>query len=81
MWSLGCILAELYMGVPLFPGEDEHEQMACIMEVLGAPDQKLVQKSEKKYMFFGTSYFFFLPSFSLLYNTVCRSSRRTKTTL
>lgn len=33
MWSLGCILAELYTGYPLFPGESEVEQMACIMEV------------------------------------------------
>lgn len=23
MWSVGCILAELYTGVPLFPGENE----------------------------------------------------------
>lgn len=34
MWSLGCILAELYTGYPLFPGENEVEQLACIMEVL-----------------------------------------------
>uniref|UniRef100_A0A8C4RNH7 dual-specificity kinase n=1 Tax=Erpetoichthys calabaricus TaxID=27687 RepID=A0A8C4RNH7_ERPCA len=33
MWSLGCILAELYSGYPLFPGENEGEQLACIMEV------------------------------------------------
>ena len=33
MWSLGCILAELYTGYPLFPGENEVEQLACIMEV------------------------------------------------
>uniref|UniRef100_UPI004038726B dual specificity tyrosine-phosphorylation-regulated kinase 4-like n=1 Tax=Callospermophilus lateralis TaxID=76772 RepID=UPI004038726B len=32
MWSLGCILAELYTGYPLFPGENEVEQLACIME-------------------------------------------------
>ncbi|MBZ3889750.1 Dual specificity tyrosine-phosphorylation-regulated kinase 4, partial [Sciurus carolinensis] len=32
MWSLGCILAELYTGCPLFPGENEVEQLACIME-------------------------------------------------
>ena len=35
MWSLGCILAELYTGYPLFPGENEVEQLACIMEVRG----------------------------------------------
>lgn len=23
MWSLGCILAELYTGYPIFPGENE----------------------------------------------------------
>ncbi len=23
MWSFGCILAELYVGFPLFPGENE----------------------------------------------------------
>lgn len=33
MWSLGCILAELYTGYPLFPGESEVEQIACILEV------------------------------------------------
>ena len=37
MWSLGCILAELYTGYPLFPGENEAEQLACIMEALGTP--------------------------------------------
>lgn len=25
MWSFGCILAELYTGFPLFPGENEME--------------------------------------------------------
>ena len=37
MWSFGCILAELYTGYPLFPGSNETEQLACIMEVLGVP--------------------------------------------
>ena len=23
MWSFGCILAELYTGYPIFPGENE----------------------------------------------------------
>ncbi|KAI8846939.1 kinase-like domain-containing protein [Chytridium lagenaria] len=37
MWSLGCILAEMYTGYPLFPGENEQEQLACIMEVKRRP--------------------------------------------
>jgi dual specificity tyrosine-phosphorylation-regulated kinase 2/3/4 len=48
-----CILAELYTGVPIFPGENEHEQLACIMEILGVPDAYLVNKASRKKMFFG----------------------------
>uniref|UniRef100_A0A1I8F7N7 Protein kinase domain-containing protein n=1 Tax=Macrostomum lignano TaxID=282301 RepID=A0A1I8F7N7_9PLAT len=29
MWSLGCVLAELYMGWPLYPGSSEYDQTAC----------------------------------------------------
>lgn len=35
MWSLGCMLAELYTGIPLFPGRDESEQLEYQMKVLG----------------------------------------------
>lgn len=34
MWSLGCIIAELYTGKRLFFGRNEKDQMAIIMEVL-----------------------------------------------
>ncbi|XP_030223151.1 dual specificity tyrosine-phosphorylation-regulated kinase 4 isoform X1 [Gadus morhua] len=52
MWSLGCILAELYTGGPLFPGESEAEQMACIMEVMGTPPEEFVQTASRKRLFF-----------------------------
>lgn len=55
MWSLGCILAEMFTGFPIFPGENEQEQLACIMEVLGVPDKHLVDKSSRKKLFFGKS--------------------------
>ncbi|CAG8516761.1 9848_t:CDS:10 [Acaulospora colombiana] len=55
MWSLGCILAELYTGYPLFPGEGEQEQLACIMEVQGVPERYLIEKSTRKKLFFGNS--------------------------
>ncbi|KAG9126303.1 hypothetical protein FRC07_004041 [Ceratobasidium sp. 392] len=53
MWSLGCILAELYTGFPIFPGENEQEQLSCIMEVLGVPDKELINRSSRKRLFFG----------------------------
>uniref|UniRef100_A0A1B0D2T7 dual-specificity kinase n=1 Tax=Phlebotomus papatasi TaxID=29031 RepID=A0A1B0D2T7_PHLPP len=52
MWSLGCILAELYTGYPLFPGENEAEQLACIMEVLGVPPEDLINQATRKRLFF-----------------------------
>ncbi|KAJ9112679.1 hypothetical protein QFC22_006181 [Naganishia vaughanmartiniae] len=52
MWSLGCILAEMHTGFPIFPGENEQEQLACIMELLGIPERHLVEKGERKRSFF-----------------------------
>lgn len=52
MWSIGCILAELYTGYPLFPGENEQEQLACIMEIFGPPEKHLIEKSTRKKLFF-----------------------------
>lgn len=47
MWSLGCILAELLTGYPLLPGEDEGDQLACVIELLGMPSQKLLDSSKR----------------------------------
>jgi dual specificity tyrosine-phosphorylation-regulated kinase 2/3/4 len=42
MWSFGCIIAELYTGFPLFPGENEIDQLAYIMEILGVPEKEVL---------------------------------------
>ncbi|KAI0262949.1 hypothetical protein BC834DRAFT_889829 [Gloeopeniophorella convolvens] len=55
MWSLGCILAELKTGFPIFPGENEQEQLSCIMEVLGLPDKDFVNRSSRKRLFFDST--------------------------
>lgn len=47
MWSLGCILAELLTGYPLFPGEDEGDQLACIIELQDMPPQKLLDQAKR----------------------------------
>ncbi|KAF1825941.1 kinase-like protein, partial [Dissoconium aciculare CBS 342.82] len=52
MWSFGCILAELWTGYPIFPGENEQEQLACIMEIFGPPDRHLVERCTRKKLFF-----------------------------
>ena len=56
MWSLGCILAEMHTGYPIAPGSDETEQLHCIMELLGVPDRQLVERGERKRVFFGKCY-------------------------
>lgn len=35
MWSLGCIAVELFLGLPLFPGTSEYNQVTRIVELLG----------------------------------------------
>ncbi|KAI8972017.1 kinase-like domain-containing protein [Mycotypha africana] len=52
MWSTGCILAELYTGHPLFPGEDESDQLACIMQLLGIPDREYLERCTRRKQFF-----------------------------
>ncbi|KAF8183185.1 kinase-like domain-containing protein [Pholiota molesta] len=37
VWSVGCILAEMLSGKPLFPGRDYHHQLSLILDVLGTP--------------------------------------------
>ncbi|KAF1805938.1 kinase-like domain-containing protein [Mucor lusitanicus] len=52
MWSVGCILAELHTGYPLFPGENEQEQLACIMEIQDVPEPYIIEKSTRRKLFF-----------------------------
>src|SRR5689334_20654619 len=47
MWSFGCILAELWSGYPLLPGEDESDQLALMMELLGMPPSKVLDSSKR----------------------------------
>ncbi|KAJ6590130.1 mitogen activated protein kinase-like protein [Mycena vulgaris] len=37
MWSVGCVLAEMLSGKPLFPGRDYVSQLNIILNILGTP--------------------------------------------
>ena len=56
MWSFGCILYELYVGYPLFQGEDEKEQIKCIMEVKGLPPRSMIVLASRRKVFFDDDY-------------------------
>ncbi|KAL7870701.1 hypothetical protein SRHO_G00081980 [Serrasalmus rhombeus] len=52
MWSLGCVMAELYLGWPLYPGESEFEQVCYICETQGLPSPHLLNVATKTNQFF-----------------------------
>ena len=37
VWSVGCVIAELMLGQPIFPGESGVDQLVEIIKVLGTP--------------------------------------------
>lgn len=55
MWSFGCILAELFTGYPLYPGQDEVEQLLCIMEIMGVPPAGVLDQATRRKHFFDSS--------------------------
>jgi mitogen-activated protein kinase 15 len=40
MWSVGCILYELIVGRPLFPGKSTRDMITLVFEVTGLPDEE-----------------------------------------
>ena len=41
-WAIGCIMGELADGNPMFPGEDEVDQLDCIIKILGNLPENLI---------------------------------------
>ncbi|RLV88673.1 hypothetical protein DV515_00015409 [Chloebia gouldiae] len=52
MWSIGCILGEMLLGKPLFPGTSTMNQIEQILRVIPAPSP---EDTESLYNFFLTS--------------------------
>ena len=49
VWSFGCVLAELILGQPLFPGETGVDQLVEIIKVLGTPTREEIQSMNQNY--------------------------------
>jgi dual specificity tyrosine-phosphorylation-regulated kinase 1 len=49
MWSLGCILAEMHTGEPLFSGSDQVDQMQKIVKILGMVPSGMVEKADDQH--------------------------------
>ncbi len=44
MWSVGCILAEMLDGRPLFPGDDHLNQFSLITDLIGTPPAHVISR-------------------------------------
>lgn len=49
MWSAGCVLAELLLGQPIFPGESGVDQLVEIIKVLGTPTREEIKCMNPNY--------------------------------
>jgi len=49
IWSLGCVLAELLLSQPLFPGESGVDQLVEIIKVLGTPTREEIKCMNPNY--------------------------------
>jgi len=39
-WSIGCIMAEMALNKPIFPGDSEIGQLFKIFQIMGTPNEK-----------------------------------------
>lgn len=49
VWSSGCVMAELMLGHPLFPGESGVDQLVEIIKVLGTPSKEEIMAMNRNY--------------------------------
>lgn len=49
VWSVGCVIAELMLGQPIFPGESGVDQLVEIIKILGTPSKEQIQAMNPDY--------------------------------
>jgi len=49
LWSLGCVIGELFLGTPLFQGDKSVDQLVEIIKVLGTPSKEEIMAMNRDY--------------------------------
>lgn len=50
VWSSGCVIAEMVLGQPLFPGQSGIDQLVEIIKLLGTPSKDEIKSMNPNYM-------------------------------
>jgi glycogen synthase kinase 3 beta len=50
VWSAGCVIAEMVLGRPLFPGQSGIDQLVEIIKILGTPTKEEIKSMNPNYM-------------------------------
>uniref|UniRef100_A0A069DUK6 Putative lammer dual specificity kinase n=1 Tax=Panstrongylus megistus TaxID=65343 RepID=A0A069DUK6_9HEMI len=53
VWSIGCIMFELYLGITLFQTHDNREHLAMMERILGTIPYRMARKTKTKYFYHG----------------------------
>nr|XP_045581368.1 cyclin-dependent kinase 11B-like isoform X4 [Procambarus clarkii] len=53
VWSIGCIMFELYLGITLFQTHDNREHLAMMERILGPIPYRMGRKTRTKYFYHG----------------------------
>uniref|UniRef100_A0A1S4JNX2 dual-specificity kinase n=1 Tax=Culex quinquefasciatus TaxID=7176 RepID=A0A1S4JNX2_CULQU len=53
VWSIGCIMFELYLGITLFQTHDNREHLAMMERILGTIPYRMARKTRTKYFHHG----------------------------
>ncbi|KAI3357281.1 hypothetical protein L3Q82_015726, partial [Scortum barcoo] len=52
VWSLGCVMAMMVFGFPLFPGSIDYETLSYIIDIMGLPPDHLINAARKATVYF-----------------------------
>ncbi|ESN94404.1 hypothetical protein HELRODRAFT_68668, partial [Helobdella robusta] len=52
LWSAGCVMAELMLGQPIFPGDSGVDQIVEIIKILGTPTKEQIREMNPNYQEF-----------------------------